>query len=208
MASSNAFPFPSQPAWSWQGLNDARRAVDTADPRMEVQPADPGDRMPNLGYGPGYNFGLVPAQFQQQAPGANQLLQPDVQSGTAPPQNRLAPWSNFDADMSFDDYWREQARALAANPNDYGKAEQLPGITSGAAPKPWGLNRDQPTWNERPAYGPGGRSGGFVGTLQRIRPIQEGIDPGISIGDEAIPGTRSGTPVIMQQRPGWKYRET
>lgn len=164
--------------------------------------------MPNAYVG---NLDQSPGQIvggYLQASDANQLLQPGVPSGAAPP-NRLAPWSNFGGDESFDDYWREQARALAANPNDYGQPEPLPGITSGAPPKPWGLNRDQPLYNQLPAYGPGGRGvRHWIDELGRIRPMQDGVDPGMTLGDEAIPGTRSPTPVIMQERPAWKYRET
>jgi hypothetical protein len=99
--------------------------------------------------------------------------------------------------------------AHTAGPNAYGPVEQLPGITSGAAPKPWGLNRDQPTYNQLPAYGPGGRGvRHYTDELARIRPMDTTSDPGMTIGDDKMPGTRSRTPVIMQERPNWKYRET
>lgn len=74
----------------------------------------------------------------------NTTFRPDLTDYTAP-QNRLAPWSNWEGDggVPSNDYWLEQARRLAANPEDYGRVEPLPGITSGAPPKPWGLDRTQ-----------------------------------------------------------------
>lgn len=58
---------PAVDGWSWRHLNDMRRAVDTADPGMELPPPDPGDRMPNLGYGPGHDAAHVPASALLQA---------------------------------------------------------------------------------------------------------------------------------------------
>ena len=183
----------------------------SADQGMAVQPyADPGYAMPNPYIGNlNQSPGMAVGGYLQTSGTANPMFQPGVQAVNAAPQNRLAPWSNFGADETpaESDYWLEQARRLRANPEDYGKVEPLPGITSGAAPKPWGLNRDQPTWNQLPAYGPGGRSEGYVGTLKRIRPVLPEVDPGISLGDDTVPGTRSPTPVIMNARPNWKYRE-
>ena len=183
-----------------------------ADTGMVVQPyADPGYGMPNAYVGNlNQSPGVAVGGYLPVSGTANPMFQPGIiPPGNEQPQNRLAPWSNWEGDdgAPSNDYWREQARRLAANPEDYGKPAPLPGITSGAPPKPWGLNRDQPTWNERPAYGPGGRSQGYVGTLQRIRPVLPEVDPGISLGDDRMPGTRSPTPVIMQQRAPWKYRE-
>lgn len=140
-------------------------------------------------------------------PNALQIADPDSDNPLtqAPSFDPRQFGAETEAELSPLELWLAQQRAK----NNARGYEPLPGITSGAAPKPWGLNRDQPLYNQLPAYGPGGRGvPHYIDELQRIRPMQDGVDPGMTLGDQAMPGTRSATPVIMNARPQWKYRET
>ena len=97
--------------------------------------------------------------------------------------------------------WLAQQRAKNNAPG----FEPLPGITSGVPPKPWGLDRTQLPQQPQPQpyY-----SGFIANVLNRFRPMDPTSDPGMTISDDKMPGTLSRTPVIMNERPQWKYRET
>lgn len=106
-----------------------------------------------------------------------------------------------EAELSPLERWLAEQRAK----NNARGYEPLPGITSGAPPKPWGLDRTQLPQPPPPQpY----QSGFVANVLNRFRPMDTTSDPGMIIGDEKMPGTLSRTPVIMNERPQWKYRET
>lgn len=180
-----------------------------ADQGMVAQPyADPGYSMPNafvgnLNQSLGQTVGgYLPVNALQPA-NPNTPGNPLAQGPSSIDPHQF--FAETESELSPLERWLAQQRAK----NNAQGFEPLPGITSGAAPKPWGLNRDQPTYNQLPAYGPGGRGvRHYTDELARIRPMDTTTDPGMIIGDDKMPGTRSGTPVIMQQRPQWKYRET
>ncbi len=66
--------------------------------------------------------------------------------------------------------WLAQQRAK----NNAKGFEPLPGITSGAPPKPWGLDRSQlPQQQQKPAY----ESGFIANVLNRFRPMDVRSDP-------------------------------
>jgi hypothetical protein len=92
---------------------------------------------------------------------------------------------------------REYGSALGDTPQDPDAPEQLPGITSGPAPKPWGLDRDQPLY-KAPTSG-----SGFVDTLSRPGGRLSGSDPYVDPGMSRQPPAEFGGnigPWRLQQR--------
>ena len=171
-----------------------------ADTGMVVQPyADPGYGMPNAFVG---NLNQSPGLVVGGVLRANALQGVDPSSDN--PLSQALPYGQFvgsDAELSPLERWLAQQRAK----NNAQGYEPLPGVTSGVPPKPWGLDRTQ--LPQQPPPQPY-QSGFVANILNRVRPMDPTSDPGMTIGDEAIPGTRSRTPVIMNERPQWKYRET
>lgn len=142
----------------------------------------------------------------------------------APPIERYAPrWDNSPGSP----YNPQYGPAFGGSPGSafHGGGdqayEQLPGITSGAAPKPWGLNRDQPLYKPPPYQS------GFGNMLMRNRPADMSIDqqgqvgvPADSYGYRfkgkgavAPPGGAGAAPdrSMELQYPAWRldrYRDT
>ena len=142
-----------------------------ADQGMVAQPyADPGYGMPNafvgnLNQSPGMNVGgyLPVNALQGPTPGDNPLTEaPPAQSPLFDPRQFGA---ESEAELSPLERWLAEQRAKS-NAKGF---EPLPGITSGAPPKPWGLDRTQlplqpkpPTWEQQ---------------LSASRPADYSVDP-------------------------------
>lgn len=86
-------------------------------------------------------------------------------------------------------------RAYSGGTGAYG-AEPLPGITSGAAPKPWGLREPD---RGAQSFGGGEPVSGFARSINRNRPADFNVDRGA-----AYPYPDVGTPRDELRSPMWK----
>jgi hypothetical protein len=100
----------------------------------------------------------------------------------APPFAQTLPPGLLDMPKSAPAY-PQGPGAFTPGPQAYAAPEPLPGITSGPAPKPWGLDRTQ-----LPGYTPpaSGGSGFITNTLDRVRPYVPN-DPNMGTGENGSP---------------------
>lgn len=131
------------------------------DPGMVVQPyTDPGYGMPNAFVG---NLNQAPGQV---VGGALPVNAQQIDTG-----------ENF-YEISPLERWLAQQRVKNAQ-----RYEQLPGITSGPAPKPWGLDRSQLPQQTPPGTAPVD-SGFIANVLNRLRPYDQTVDPRMFMGPQ------------------------